>query len=99
MNWERTHIDLGAIKEKSSVNIDYNYIGSKVITEIIPSCPGCTIASYNSKTKQIEAAYNPGKLPRHLAGTFYHVTIQKTILVKYEDGTKDILSFSGKIIK
>ncbi len=99
MEWERTHIDLGAIKEKSSVNIDYNYLDSKVITEVKPSCPGCTTASYNDRTKQVEAAYNPGKLPKHLAGTFHHVTVQKTIKVIYEDGTEDILSFSGKIIK
>jgi hypothetical protein len=99
MEWERTHIDLGGLKEKTTVNINYNYLGSKVITEVKPSCPKCSTASYNDKTKQVEVVYSTGKLPRHLTGTFYHVTIEKRILVKYEDGTEDILSFSGKIIK
>lgn len=99
MAWESTHIDLGPIKERSSVNLYYVYTGSNKITEILPSCPGCTTATYNKLRGTVEVTYNPGKLPRHLVGTFYHVTVQKTIKIKYEDGTEDILSFSGKIIK
>jgi len=99
MKWEKNHIDLGTIKERTSVTINYIYKGDKKITEVIPSCPGCTTANYKVATNKVEVIYNPGKLPKHLAGTFYHVTIKKTITIKYEDDTSDTLSFSGKIIK
>jgi len=99
MDWIGTHINLGTIKEKSTVDMTFHYEGPIGIKEVKPSCPGCTTAKYNESTKELHVTYNPGKLPKHLAGTFYHVTIQKTIQIIYEDDSTEVLSFSGKVIK
>lgn len=99
MNWEIQHINLGAIKERVTVTMDFKYLGDKVIKEINPGCIKCTTVSYNPKTKILTAKYSPGRIPRHLEGTFYSVNIHKGIGVIYEDGSKEGLSFSAKIIK
>ena len=99
MDWIEKNINLGSIKEKSTVEMRFEYIGSEPIKEVKPSCPGCTTAHYNPDMKELIVEYRPGKLPKHLNGTFYHVTVQKTITIIYEDDSTEVLSFSGKIIK
>jgi len=99
MDWLTNNKSLGAIKEKSTVDMAFHYNGSLGIKEVKPSCPGCTTAEYHPSIKELQVEYRPGKLPKHLAGTFYHVTIQKTIQIIYEDDSTEVLSFSGKVIK
>lgn len=99
MDWLEKHINLGAIKEKSTAYMTFKYDDTAEITSIKPSCPGCTSVNYDPILKQLHVEYNPGKLPKHLNGTFYHVTVQKTIQVTYSDGNTDVLSFSAKVTK
>lgn len=99
MEWEKPYINLGSIKERVTVPMEFKYLGDKEVKEVNPGCVKCTTVSYNHNTKVLSAKYSPGRLPKHLEGTFYSVNINKPIEVVYTDGTKDVLYFSAKIIK
>ena len=93
--WESKSIDIGVTKEKSKKEIEFTYNGElPKIKEIYSSC-GCS--SPKLIGNKIVVTYSSGTIPVHLLEDFYHTT--KTVTVYYQDGTKEFLSFSTKVVK
>ena len=99
MNWIQDSIKIGLSKVGIRRIIKFQAVGTlPEIRKIASSC-GCSQPTYISESNSIEVAYKPNPIPKHLRGkqSFYNST--KTITVYYVDGTKDVLTFSSKVIK
>ncbi len=98
MNWERTKISLGIIKENSRNNFVFKSTSTLDITDISPSCGGCTTVS-GYKDNTLSVTYKPGKVPKHLqikGQNYYNTT--NFITITYKGGSKEVLTFTAKIV-
>lgn len=96
-NWDKKYIDLGTVKVGSKNVFVFSATKNLDISRIGTSC-GCSSAKYNSKDKTLTVTFKPNAIPIHLMYVGFYVT-SKTIKVKFEDGTQDILSFKAKVIR
>lgn len=96
-NWTMNFKDLGTLKVGQVTKFTFNANKKLNITRVVPSC-FCLTASYNEETNTINVKYTPTPIPVHLkAEGRYNST--KTILVYYQDGRTETLTFTAKIIK
>lgn len=94
--WEEKTIDLGFIKEDSKNKFEFVSIGELDIKDIKPGCGSCTtIKGY--KNKVLTVVFKPGKIPAHLKVSLIPIT--KTIVVTYENDTKETLTFKAILKK
>lgn len=98
MSWIETTKNLGVIKQKSRNTIKYEYIGDKVITNISKGCAKCTKV-LGFKDNILEVLYTPNYVPIHLRNNPGYQDARKTIIITYEDGSKDILIITARVIK
>lgn len=92
-NFVNKSIDLGEIPEKVRHKIIFeSKYDLNDIRRLVPSC-GCIKTSIEGK--KIITIFKPGFIPKHLK---VQIT-RKTIVVYYNNGQKEVLSFTAKIIK
>lgn len=91
--WNKTIHDFGEVKPKQALKFVFQYNGEKKIVHVHPSC-GCTAAALagNSVTVNYEAP----AVPSHLKAMGQNTQdFSKTIKVKFDDGTQDVLTIRG----
>ena len=97
-NWESMVIEFNEpLKENITVPVRFQALKDLAIKEIKTSC-GCLGALYNKSTRILEATFKTGSVPIHLSTQGYYIT-HKNIIITYEDGSSQVLSFSAKIAK
>lgn len=98
-NWTQTKIDLGTLRVNQVTEVIFNYIGTKEITQVQATC-GCSKPIYNPEVKQLVVKYTPNPIPPHILFQNKHsYHSDKYILVTYQDGTIEKLTFTATIIK
>lgn len=103
MNWDKTSVDLGTLRVNEVTTIVYKYIGehSELINQsrIRVTC-GCTEPKWNPETKELTAIYTPNPVPSHfisMGKKSYQA--DKFILINYNNGTEEKLTFTATVIK
>jgi hypothetical protein len=97
MNWEKTLINLGTIKQGTTVPLVFKALKKLSITQLKPGCGSCTfVKAFNPDTLELGVTFKVGSIPIHLRKQGYYNT-RKSITVTYEDGTSEILSFTARI--
>lgn len=97
MKWKSTHIDLGIIQ--SGITIPVVYEADEELPPIVGikvSCGCSNTNGYNSNTRKLEISYRPEPVPIHLESINSYRPVLN-ILVNYEDGTQDGLTFTATI--
>ena len=95
MKWEKTVIDLGNITTEKKQIITFQALEDIDVKEMISSC-GCSKPVFIKSKNQIIVTYTPGKIPMHLRHVGFYISI-KSVIVRYQDGTQDILKFKATI--
>lgn len=94
--WENKNLNLGKVKEYSSINIHFELLESKNyenIESVRPCCGSCTtIKSIDSQG--IKAVFDVGEIPAHLNNVW---EFNKCITIYYKDGNSEVLTFKGKV--
>lgn len=100
MNWISKHLDIGEVKINKEVTIEFKFDGdAKPIKNLNSSC-GCSIPYYDEVNKLVRVKFTPGAIPVHLKKfQDFYVISNKTVTIRYKDGSQDVLSFSGIAIK
>lgn len=98
MNWKSYTIDLGTIKQNSKHTLVYESTKPLDIYKISPGCTQCTKINGYSDNK-LTAVYKVSNIPIQLRNNPEYQNVRKIIVVTYQDGSKDILSFTAKVIK
>lgn len=96
MNWKETTIDLGEVKKKSLISVEF--IGRKLIKEIVgirASC-GCTTPIYDEDEKKLKVSFKTGVIPFHLRKQGFYLA-NKKITITYQDGTFEELFIKAKV--
>lgn len=101
MEWESKNIDLGTVREKITKEIIFKIKGevTKKISNLDSSC-GCSLPKWDEEKGELKVIYTPGSVPKHLLDKeqeFYKSS--KSIYIKYEDDTNDVLTFTAKVTK
>lgn len=98
MNWKRYTINLGTIKQNTKHTLEYESTRPLDIYKVSPGCTQCTKIKGYSNNK-LTAVYSVSNLPIQLRNNPGYQNVRKVIVVTYQDGSKDILSFTAKVIK
>ena len=94
MKWKSTHINLGTLKENKSYSLEFESNEDLDILSAKPGCGNCTSLQGYSNRK-LKVTYKSGNIPYHLGKN--EQPINKTITITYQDGSTEVLSFSGVI--
>lgn len=97
MNWEKTRIDLGEVKQGTSRRFTFQATKDLDIVKIKLGCDSCTKAKY--KDRVLNVIFTPQSIPVHISLTQNFQISTKIIILKYSDGTEETLTFTAKIIK
>ena len=96
-NWKQYNIDLGTVKQGTKHIMEFVSNSTLVVNKFSPGCSHCTsIKGYENNI--LKVGYNAEYLPVHLKKQGFQ-NIRKVITVVYEDGSKEILSFTAKIVE
>lgn len=98
MEWELKTIDLGTIKQKVKQEVIFKVKEGEALKKIssLNSSCGCSKPKWNKDKRQIEVAYTPGSVPKHLLNQGNEsYKSSKVIYVMYEDKTNDVLNFTA----
>lgn len=101
VNWKETMKNLGNIKEGTVVTFDFESTEPLEILETNVSCSNCTtILGYkdNKLTIKFDASVIPITVLSQPDFTGI-LPFVKNILVKYKDGTEEVLTFFGNKVK
>ena len=96
MKWKNTHINLGILKENSSYKFEFESIEKLDILSAKPGCGNCTFLKEYEDNK-LKVTYKSNGISYHLGKN--EQPVNKTITITYQDGTTEVLSFSGIIKK
>jgi len=96
MNWDKTKVDLGEVKQGKRSVIEFRAIRELDIEQLSSSC-GCSKPDYDKKNRVLRVYYNAGEVPYHRRKDGFYIT-EKSIDVRYRDGGMDKLSFSVKVV-
>ena len=98
MNWQKNQIDLGTIKERSMNKFYFTSTKELKVKEAKPSCGTCTmVGTYDNNLLPIN--YRPNPVPKHLILKNQRFYVSKNfVTVTYEDGSKEILTFTAKVV-
>lgn len=97
MNWNQTELDLGEITEKERTVVYFTSPSSLDIATIIPSC-NCSSPSYDKEGGTLSVVYVPTEVPPHLYEQGFYES-EKTLRIRYEDGSHELLKFTSKVMK
>ena len=101
-NWENTSLSLGSIRQKQS--IDFDFQSKEVLTDIlkiVPGCGSCTeVKGYSPEDKTLSLTFKAGAFPEHFIyeGRSSYNT-NKEVSVFYTYGKTDVLSFNITVYK
>lgn len=100
MSWETNRIDLGIIKQNSTIRFDFHSLYPLDIETIKPGCGGCTVVG-KYRNRILPVTYKPGAIPKHIIRKpqFKFQVVTKTIKIIYKDGNVETLYFTAQIIK
>lgn len=98
MNWKNYTINLGTIKQNTKHTLEYESTRPLDIYKVSPGCTQCTKIKGYSNNK-LTAVYSVSNLPIQLRNNPGYQNVRKVIVVTYQDGSKNILSFTAKVIK
>lgn len=90
--WNKYTVNIGNVKQKTSVIVKYESTIPLAIQHVSPGCTECT-KFMDYKDNILTVKYFAPELSRHLMGK--PQVINKGLTVYYEDGTKDELKFVG----
>lgn len=96
MKWKDTHINLGTLKENKSYSFEFESIEKLDIASTKPGCGNCT-SLQGYRDNKLKVTYKSNGIPYHLGKS--EQPVNKTITITYQDGTTEVLSFSGIIKK
>lgn len=102
--WSEKNKDLGRILVNSEHKLAYTFIGKGVVdpSSIITSC-GCSVASWNKRSKTIELTYTAQPIPKHLkedlSQNFQHILKEVYADTIEPDGTRKqhTLTFQAEV--
>ena len=99
--WDRMSIDMGEVRDNSSLAFTFTHAGLISNVNLTPSC-GCTIVKWIPSTNTIVGNVDVGIFPKHLkqSGSKEFLFI-KTITVSYTENNEnknDILIIKAKLI-
>lgn len=97
MKWKNKNKNIGDIRGTSKKVIEFTATQDLDIRTLRSDC-GCTKPVYNSKKRKLKVIFTPNSFPEHLK----HLSVYKTtkyIYIEYNNGEKDVLSFSANILK
>ena len=95
-NWKNYTINIGYVKQNTSVNIEFESIRPLDIQHISPGCPSCT-KFIDYRDNILTFRYTAPSFPRHLDSK--EVIINKSATIYYTNGTQDELKFVGFLKK
>lgn len=94
LEWDRTVIDMGVVAPGSKQKYEFNYLGTKKITDVKTSC-GCTSALKNGNTISgvwtISSDYSAVKEVESLT--------TRTVTATLNDGSKQVLTLKATVNK
>jgi len=96
MNWDKTSIDLGEVRQNKRQIIEFKAIKKLDIVELGSSC-GCSKPVFDKDNGILMVYYTPGEIPYHRRKEGFYST-EKSIDVRYKDDTQEKLSFSAKVV-
>lgn len=95
--WDKTVFDFGKVKPKTKINAEFTYGGTKKIKEIKASC-GCTLVDYKKGSNICKLEYTAADISNHLKREGHNEqTITKSVTVKYDDNTEEMLYIRGVV--
>ena len=95
-NWKNYNINIGQVKEDSSVTFEFESNKTLDIKKIEPGCAGCTVIG-GYKDNKLKVTFKSGKIPYHI--TTKSQSVIKTIFVYYNSGETEILRYNAIIIR
>jgi hypothetical protein len=95
-NWKNIHISLGILKENKSYSFEFESNKDLDIASAKPGCGNCT-SLQGYRDNKLKVTYKSNGIPYHLGKS--EQPVNKTITITYQDGTTEVLSFSGIIKK
>lgn len=94
LEWDRTVIDMGIVAPGSKQKYEFNYLGTKKITDVKTSC-GCTSALTKGSTISgvwtISSDYSAVKEIESLTS--------RTVTATFNDGSKQVLTLKATVNK
>jgi hypothetical protein len=94
LEWDRTVIDMGIVAPGSKQKYEFNYLGTKKITDVKTSC-GCTSALTKGSTISgvwtISSDYSAVKEVESLTS--------RTVTATFNDGSKQVLTLKATVNK
>jgi len=96
MNWDKTSIDLGEVRQNKRQIIEFKAIKDLDIAQLSSSC-GCSKPDFDKENGILRVYYTPSEIPYHRRKDGFYST-EKSIDVRYRDDTREKLSFSAKVV-
>jgi len=94
--WEKTTIDLGEVKIRTSVPFTFVYKGTKDILIITPAC-SCTDVVYTKPL--LQGTLSISSFPTYgLVNAMERVTLNKTIDILFTDNSRETLSITADLL-
>ena len=94
LEWDRTVIDMGVVAPGSKQKYEFNYLGTKKITDVKTSC-GCTSALKNGGT--ISGVWTIGS--DYSAVKEIESLTTRTVTATLNDGSKQVLTLKATVNK
>lgn len=94
LEWDRTVIDMGVVAPGSKQKYEFNYLGTKKITDVKTSC-GCTSALKNGGT--ISGVWTIGS--DYSAVKEVESLTTRTVTATLNDGSKQVLTLKATVNK
>jgi hypothetical protein len=94
LEWDRTVIDMGVVAPGSKQKYEFNYLGTKKITDVKASC-GCT--STITKGGNISGVWTIGS--DYSAVKEVESVTTRTVTITFNDGSKQVLTLKATVNK
>ena len=94
LEWDRTVIDMGIVAPGSKQKYEFNYLGTKKITDVKTSC-GCTSALTKGST--ISGVWTIGS--DYSAVKEVESLTSRTVTATFNDGSKQVLTLKATVNK
>jgi hypothetical protein len=94
LEWDRTVIDMGIVAPGSKQKYEFNYLGTKKITDVKTSC-GCT-STFN-KGSNISGVWTIGA--DYSAVKEVESLTTRTVTATFNDGSKQVLTLKATVNK
>ena len=95
-NWKNYTVNIGYVKQNTSVEVKFESNGHLDIQHISPKCGSCT-KFLDYKDNILTFKYTASSYPVHLGGK--EIVINKGATIYYSDGSSEELKFVGFLKK